>query len=297
MRPIETPENNRSHRRLTAALATTAILVAVIVTGAPDGARAEDEFPKVVTGMAILEHPAGKAIVEAAKLVKAGKLAEVKKKSVKEVREEWAAMPAAEQREEIARNRERAPDPREFEADIPRVGVLTIYGESATLRIPAPDGEVAAMAFVSLEGGHWKVTGGPMAFAPPPVETAPPIAGAAILDHPLGALAIEYAKRLEGGRLDAALELLSGPARAKRAAVPAAERKKSDDFRRRQLPPAATFAEQIRSGGQLSFVGDSAYLNVVTNVTTKNPDGSTSYTSTTTALAFELEGGEWKMGD
>lgn len=270
-------------------LATLAFFAAPAEAWSQDG-------PSQITGEAILAHPAGRVVVEAAKLLEAGRLAEVKRKSVREVRDEWAAMTPAEQTEEAERSRERAPAAAAFEADIARSGVLTIYGETASLATSTPDGEVSAMAFVSFEGEQWKVTGGPMTFAPPPSETAPPIAGAAILDHPIGALAVEYARRLEAGGIDSALELLSGRARAKRAAEPAAERKGSDDFRRRQLPPPATFAEQIRSGGELRFVGDSAFLNVVSHATTENPDGSTSFTSNTTGLAFELEEGVWKVG-
>lgn len=294
MKRNETERRTAGIRKLAAATMACALVTLGAFAG-PDGVCAQ-EGPTEVTGKAILAHPAGKAVVEAAKLLAAGKLGEVKKKSVKEVRDEWAAMTPADQAEETARSRAQAPEPKTFEADVARSGVLTIYGETASLSIPTPDGDVSAMAFVSLEGGQWRVTGGPRTFAPPPAETAPPIAGAAILEHPIGALALEYAKRLEARRIESALELLSDGARAKRAAEPAAEREKSDDFRRRQMPPSATFAEQIRSGGELRFVGDGAYLNVVTHVTTKNPDGSSSFTSSTTGLAFELEGGVWKVG-
>ncbi len=287
-------ECNSSSR--VAMVAMTTAVASMLAFAMVGGAQSEG-LPTTLTGRDALTHPAGKAVVEAAKLLEAGKLAEVKRRSVKEVRDEWAALPAAEQREEIARARERAPDPGAFEADIARIGELTIYGDSASLRIPTPDGGVAAMAFVSLEGGQWKVTGGPMTFEPEPAETAPPIAGAAILEHPIGALAIDYAKRLQADKIESALELLSGPARAKRAAESAAERKASDEFRRQHLPSAATLAEQIRSGGRLSFVGEQAYLNVITNVTTKNPDGSTSYSSTSTQLPFALQNGEWRIAD
>ncbi len=159
-----------------------AALVALAAASAPGAARGDD-FPTEITGKAALAHPAGKAVVEAAKLLRAGKLAEVKQSSVKEVREEWAALSAAERKEESERARERAPDPATFEADIARVGILLLYGETATLRVPTADGaDVTAMAFVSLEAGKWKVTGGPMAFEPAPAETAPPVQGAAILD-------------------------------------------------------------------------------------------------------------------
>ncbi|MBP9822878.1 MAG: hypothetical protein KBF21_01525, partial [Thermoanaerobaculia bacterium] len=51
-----------------------------------------DPEPVTLKGKAILEHPAGKAIVEAGRLLKAGKAADVRKGASKEVREEGAAM-------------------------------------------------------------------------------------------------------------------------------------------------------------------------------------------------------------
>ena len=272
-----------------------AALVALAAAIAP-GALRSDDFPTEISGKAVLTHPAARAVVEAAKLLHAGKLAEVRQASVKEVRDEWTALSAAERKEEAERARERAPDPATFAADVARLGVLTLYGETATLRLPTPDGaDVMAMAFVALEGGKWKVTGGPMTFEPAPVETALPIQGAAILAHEIGKLALEYARLLEAGKVEAAVEFLSGPARAKRAAEPPAERKESDAYRRRTIPPAKTLAEQIRSGGDLRFFGEEASLQVVTSESTKNPDGSTSFTSSSLALPFALDQGSWRI--
>jgi hypothetical protein len=283
------------HRSLGSGMTVALGLMAILCV---PPAVADDDVLQVINGEAILQHPASQPILEAASLLRAGKLAEVKMKSVKEVRDEWAAMSAAEQSEEISRNTDRAPDPAVFEADIARVGVLRIYeGVSAQLSIPTPDGTPSAMAFVALEDGEWKVTGGPMTFQPPPVETAPAIVGAAILDHPIGPLAVEYAKRLASGDVETANELLSRATRAMRAALPAAERAKSDLALRSYLPPASTFSDQIRSGGTLSFFGDRAVLNVSSNETTQNADGSTTYTSNSTGLGFALEDGEWRISD
>ena len=287
--------HNLKHRRLASRITVALGLLAILGATA---AVADDDALQVIEGAAILQHPASKPILEAAKLLRAGKLAEVKMKSVKDVREEWAAMSAAEQQEEIARNTGRAPDPTTFEADIARVGVLRIYeGVSGQLSIPTPDGSPSAMVFVALEDGQWKVTGGPMTFEPPAVETAPAIVGAAIFDHPIGPLAVEYAKRLESGDVATGDELLSSATRAARAALPAAERAKSDLALRGFLPPASTFSDQIRAGGTLSFFGDKAVLNVSSNETTQNADGSTTFTSSSTALGFALEDGEWRISD
>jgi hypothetical protein len=88
---------------------------------------------------------------------------------------------------------------------------------------------------------------------------------------------------------------MSGPARAKRAAESAAERKESDAYRRSTTPAPGAFADQIRAGGTISFVGDKAYLQTVVNETTKNPDGSITASSSSMSLGFELDGGKWRL--
>lgn len=253
---------------------------------------------EVIEGKAILAHPAGKAIVEAGKLVKAGKLAEVKKASAKEVREEWAAASAADQRDATEEAAKTAPDAAMLAAEIARGGVFTNYGDSGVLRVEAADGNSMIMAFVSLEDGKWKVTAGPKTIDTTPVEeTAPPIEGAAILEHEIGKVALAYAKEVAAGKFDAAASWLSGPARAKRAAEPAAERKESDAYRKSTTPAPAVFADQIRAGGRLSFVGDKAYLQTVVSETTKNADGSITASSSSMSLGFELDGGKWRLSN
>ena len=253
---------------------------------------------EVIEGKAILAHPAGKAIVEAGKLVKAGRLAEVKKASAKEVRDEWAAASAADQRDATEEAAKTAPDAAMLAAEIARGGVFTNYGDSGVLRVEAADGNSMIMAFVSLEDGKWKVTAGPKTIDTTPVEeTAPPIEGAAILEHEIGKVALAYAKEVAAGKFDAAASWLSGPARAKRAAEPAAERKESDAYRKSTTPAPAAFADQIRVGGRLSFVGDKAYLQTVVSETTKNADGSITASSSSMSIGFELDNGKWRVAD
>lgn len=273
-------------------IAWIAGVLAVLAAAAPSLAQ------EVIEGKAILAHPAGKAIVEAGKLVKAGKLAEVKKASAKEVREEWAAASAADQRDATEEAAKTAPDAAMLAAEIARGGVFTNYGDSGVLRVEAADGNSMIMAFVSLEDGKWKVTAGPKTIDTTPVEeTAPPIEGAAILEHEIGKVALAYAKEVAAGKFDAAASWLSGPARAKRAAEPAAERKESDAYRKSTTPAPAAFADQIRVGGRLSFVGDKAYLQTVVSETTKNADGSITASSSSMSLGFELDGGKWRLSN
>ena len=286
-------QDRTATRRNLPLLATLALIGAALGLGAPSLSAQE-----VIEGKAILAHPAGKAVVEAGKLLKAGKLAEVKKASAKEVREEWTAMSAADQRAEAEAAAKSAPDAQTLAAEITRGGSLINYGDSAMLRTEAADGNSSIMAFVSLEGGKWLVTAGPKTIDTTPIEeTAPPIEGAAILDHEIGKVALAYAKELAAGKIDAAVEWLSGPALAKRAADSAQERAESDAYRKSTVPAPAAFADQIRSGGRVSFVGEKAYLQVVENVTTKNADGSITATSSSMSLPFELQNGKWRVAD
>ncbi len=280
-------------RRTLHGLAAVALLGAVVSFAASPAAAQE-----VIEGKAILAHPAGKAIVEAGKLVKAGKLAEVKKSSAKEVRDEWAAASSADQRDATDEAAKTAPDAATLLAEIARAGVFTNYGDSGVLRVEAADGNSMIMAFVSLEDGKWKVTAGPKSIDTTPVEeTAPPIEGAAILAHEIGKVALAYAKEVAAGKFEAAAAWMSGPARAKRAAEPAEERKESDAYRKSTVPGPAAFAEQIRAGGRVSFIGEKAYLQTVVSETTKNPDGSITASSSSMSLGFELDNGKWRVAD
>ncbi len=270
----------------------TLVGAALALCGLPAGAQ------EVIEGKAILAHPAGKAVVEAGKLLKAGKLAEVKEKSSKEAREEWAVLSAADQKAEAAEASTSAPDLKTLEAEVAQSGVLTNYGDSALLRTEAADGNSTIVAFVVLEGGKWKVTAGPKTVDTTPVEeTAPPIVGASILDHEIGKVALAYAKEVAAGKFDAAMAWVSGPARAKRAAESAEERQESDGYRKSTTPAAGAFADQIRVGGKLTFVDQKAYLSVSENVTTKNADGTTTYSSSSMSLAFELDNSKWRVAD
>ena len=282
-------------RRAAGSFRRRAVVTAVVVWSLAGVALRAQE---VTEGKAILAHPAGKAIVAAGRLLKAGKLAEVKKASAKEARDEWAATPAADQRAASDEAAKSAPEAKVLEAEIARAGNLINYGDSAMLRVEAADGNSMIMAFVSLEDGKWKVTAGPKTIdTTPVVETAPPVTGAAILDHEIGKVVLAYAREIQAGKIDAALAWLSGPARAKRAAESAEERKESDAYRKSTTPAPAAFAEQIRAGGKISFVGEKAYLQTVVNETTKNPDGSITSSSSSMSLGFELDNGKWRLAD
>ena len=63
------------------------------------------------------------------------------------------------------------------------------------------------------------------------------------------------------------------------------------------LAAPALLADQIRSGGKISFVGEKAYLQTVVSETTKNPDGSITASSSSMSLGFELDNGKWRVAD
>lgn len=296
--PASSNSSSCFHRPARCALRSLRSLVCLcaglVTLLAPATAQGE---PVTLTGKAILEHPAGKAMIAAGRLLKAGRAAESRKVAAKEIREEWAAMSAAEQKEEAARLQERAPDPAGFEADIARVGEMVVDGDHARIMIQTASGDPSAMAFAALEGGKWRADRGPMTLQVPEPETAPAIRGAAILDHELGKLAIDYAGKLAAGKFEAALDLVAVVARARLAALPPDERKQSDDFRRKQLPKPDVLASHIRSGGELTFTDKKAVLNVVTTSTKKNADGGVTSTSETIILAFRNDFNRWTIAD
>lgn len=288
------PSQNRTPTRCKLHLFAARALLGVVLGLCALPATAQE----VIEGKAILAHPAGKAVIEAGKLLEAGRLAEVKKASAKDVRDEWAATSAADQKAAAEEAAKSAPAAKVLAAEIARGGILTDYGDSAMLRSESADGNSTIIAFVALEDGKWRVTAGPKTIDTTPIEeTAPPIEGAAILEHEIGKAVVAFAKEIAAGRFDAAEALRSGPARAKRATESAQERKESDAYWKSTLPAPAVLADQIRTGGKITFVGEKAYLSVSQNVVTPNADGSTSYSSSSMSVPFALEGGKWRVAD
>ena len=126
------------------------------------------------------------------------------------------------------------------------------------------------------------------------IPTTERIQGAAILAHPVGALALDYARRLHAKGGDVAV-LSSRAAQAKRKAMPKDERAESDAFVRGMIPAAEALESAIRNGGVLLVEGPKATLNLVRTETTKNADGSVTSSSSTAAIPFEMEDGAWKV--
>lgn len=119
------------------------------------------------------------------------------------------------------------------------------------------------------------------------------ITGAALVAHPVAAVAAQYLDLLHAGKLDAAMALATTKAQAAFKAQPASEQAASADFRRRVLPTRAEFDRSLASDGLLIVeTNGTATLNLV-KITPATASGAGS--SSTVSLPFAMEGGKWKV--
>lgn len=176
-----------------------------------------------------------------------------------------------------------------------RRAALVRYEDQLTVVIETADG-IGRLITNGLTPAQVKAMAAAVA-GPPSAAAAIPkqerLEGAAILAHPVGALALRYATALHAKGDVAALS--SKAALARRQAMPAGERAESDAYMKKMLPAAAALEAGIRSGGVLLIEGSKATLNVVSSQTAKAADGTVTSSSTTSAVAFELEDGAWKV--
>jgi len=177
-----------------------------------------------------------------------------------------------------------------------RRAALVRYEEQLTLVLETADG-VGRLITNGVTPAQVKalavaVAGPPSAAAAIPKQER--IEGAAILAHPIGALAVRYAAALHAKGSDVSA-LSSRAALARRQAMPKSERAESDAYLRKMVPAAADIESAIRAGGVLMIEGPKATLNLVRTESTRNGDGSVTSSSTTSALPFELEDGAWKV--
>ena len=137
-------------------------------------------------------------------------------------------------------------------------------------------------------------TGSANAQTTPATETR--IQKAEILKHPVGQAALKYTDALHGGSMDDAMKLASSKAQARWKSFPASERKESTAFRKKMIPNRAELTAAIEAGGILIIeAGSSATLNVVKSDSSSSKAGVVQSTSTTIAMPFVLEGGQWKV--
>ena len=254
------------------------------------------EAPTMVRGEAILAHPAGKLALRVSELLAAGKVEEAVRLRTAADQAEWKKQPAAERDDSTARIKERAPDPKVLAEGIRKGGVLTLFPDRASLEAPyGAGGEMAAM--FSFEKGQWYASLGPMvmAGAPAPAQEVR-IAGAEILEHPIYDLALKYSDAVHSGSPEAFLKLASSESKAKWKAEPESERKEITAFYRKMVPKKADLAAGITAGGLLIVEDDAvATLNIVTFESASKEPGVVRSTSSTVAMPFVLEGGQWKV--
>lgn len=276
---------------------SVAAALPLLVLGIASAPRvAADDGPTTLKGEAILGHPAGKLALKSAELLSAGKVEDAIRLRTGAEQADWKKQPEADRRDMTARMKERAPDPKAFAAAIRKGGELTLQPGGGRLMVPM-GAAGSAIAFLEMEGGAWRMTGGPMLIAgePDPAKETR-IQGAEILKHPVGDLALKYAEALHGGGMDGAMRLASTKAQADWKAMPAGERAESTAFQKKLIPKRADLEAGIRAGGILIVEDDArATLNVVT-MEQKSPEpGVVNATSTTVAMPFVLEGGQWRV--
>lgn len=279
----------RSTRAAGAALLATCLCIV-------HGATALGQEPTTLEREAILAHPAGKLALTVAGLLSAGKIEDAIRLRSPADQEEWKKETPADRQELAKRMKDRAPDPKLLAEGIRKGGVLTVSGEGASLEAPYGDGgEVAAMFL--QEKGKWFTRVGPMVMAGasrPAGEVR--IEGAEIRRHPIHELALRYADAIHSGKADAFLPLASAESRARWKAEPESEKKEITAYYRREVPKRAELAAGIASGGVLIVEDDvRATLNVITVTTASKEPGVVQTTSTTVAIPFVLEEGEWRV--
>ncbi|MCM3876340.1 MAG: hypothetical protein NEA02_07970 [Thermoanaerobaculia bacterium] len=268
------------------------LLLAIAVT---PRAAAENE-PTTLRGEAILGHPAGKLAIQTAELLAAGKVEEAIRLRTSAEQADWKGQSAGDRKDMTARMKERAPNPKAFAEAIRTGGELILTPVRGRLSVPMGAAGSAAV-ILEIEGGKWRITGGPMLIANEPEpgkETR--IQGIEILKHPVGELALKYADALHAGGMDAAMKLASTKAQADWKTLPASERAESTAFRKKMTPKKDDLESGIKAGGILIIEDDArAMLNVVKIEQKSKEAGVVDSSSTTIGIPFVLEGGQWKL--
>ncbi len=270
-----------------------AVVTAVLGIGMTLPVLAQDD-PKVIEGEAVLSHPAGKLVVKAAELFRAGKVDAGMALYTASEQADWKK--SSEKAEISARRKERAPDPKILMEAMRKSGKLTLYPSEGQLQVPMPD-RAMAIAYLGLEKGVWRLTGGPMV-----IENAQDPAkeerfhGAEMRAHPVYALALNYADALHSTKDDTFMKLATRKAQEKWKAEPASERAESAAYRRKVVPKKDALVASLEKDGYVVVEDDvRATLVVLTIQQTSSEPGTVSSTSSTLSLGFELEEGAWRL--
>lgn len=278
-----------------APLAAAAAVTLLAAVGTPLRALAQDE-PKELLGEAAFKHPASQVVLKAADLFRSGKVDAGMALYTASEQADWKK--AADRAERAALKKERAPDPKVLADGIRKGGKLTVYPAEAQLQVPMPD-RAMAIAYLGLESGSWRLTGGPMLIqnAQEPAKEER-FHGAEMRAHPVYAVALKYAQALHATKDDSFMSLATRKAREKWASEPASERAESAAYRRKTVPKKAALEASLKDGGYIVVEDDVRASLVVLSVTQSSPSpGTVTSTTSTLSLPFELEDGEWKVAD
>jgi hypothetical protein len=150
------------------------------------------------------------------------------------------------------------------------------------------------------------------------------------LKHPAVQLALKAAELMKAGKVDEAMALGTKEALSEWKAMPPADRQEMGAGLAKRAPDPKAFVEAVLKNGELTISGNTGVLGFaiggrrgaayfereagvwrVTNgpmmfpsdpdlnfiVSTQRPSGAntTSYSTSTTGIGFEKEGGEWKL--
>jgi hypothetical protein len=266
------------------------VLLGNAVTGAQD---------QSLKGAAALAHPAVQAALKAIDLIKAGKVDDAIALRTTSEASEWKAMSAADRKDLGAGIAERTPTAKAFSDAVRANGELTISGNSGVLAFSV--GQDRGAAYFARETGVWRVENGPMVFSTPrePANEVR-VENADILEHAIGPLALQYLDLIHAGKMEDAMKISTSSAQAKWKAEPAGEKAESVAYLKKNLPTRAAAEAGLRTGkgmrGVLVIEDDKlATLNFIVSAQAPAGPNTTTYTSTTQAMGFEKENGQWKV--
>ena len=129
-----------------------------------------------------------------------------------------------------------------------------------------------------LLGAAFMTGGAAIVLAQSPVE----VKGAAILEHPVGRLAIQAAELMSAGKIDQAVQIGTKEDQSEWKKSPADEKEHKAALWKERAPAPAAYRDAIRKGGVLTIEGPMAQLVVPFD---KGKE---------VLAAFQLEGGTWR---
>lgn len=124
------------------------------------------------------------------------------------------------------------------------------------------------------------------------LATAKPteVSGAAILEHPIGKLAVKNMGLCHAGKIEEAVALGSKSMQAEWKAMSAEDRKMLGEMMKEFSHPPDKFSADIKKFGKLSIDGDKATLTVSQEI--KEATGTS---TSTISQSYLREGGEWRV--